>query len=119
MELQADCLAGAWASREQGAMDPGDLEHLLGSEGDTPIHGCGWHPESADDHPDQNGDDEPLDDRMSEDALLDVRDGEGYEADNDCEEDSGQEREKPAVEIRIPANATAFVIPAFAGMTAL
>jgi predicted metalloprotease len=26
MELQADCLAGAWASREQGAMDPGDLE---------------------------------------------------------------------------------------------
>jgi predicted metalloprotease len=26
MELQADCLAGLWASREQGAMDPGDLE---------------------------------------------------------------------------------------------
>ena len=26
MELQADCLAGAWASREQGAMEPGDLE---------------------------------------------------------------------------------------------
>ena len=26
MELQADCLAGVWASREQGAMEPGDLE---------------------------------------------------------------------------------------------
>lgn len=26
MELQADCLAGLWASREQGAMEPGDLE---------------------------------------------------------------------------------------------
>ena len=26
MELQADCLAGAWASREQGAMEAGDLE---------------------------------------------------------------------------------------------
>jgi predicted metalloprotease len=26
VELQADCLAGAWASREQGAMEPGDLE---------------------------------------------------------------------------------------------
>jgi uncharacterized protein len=26
MELQADCLAGLWASREQGAMEAGDLE---------------------------------------------------------------------------------------------
>jgi predicted metalloprotease len=26
MELQADCLAGAWAARERGAMEPGDLE---------------------------------------------------------------------------------------------
>nr|MDQ4087406.1 zinc metallopeptidase [Pseudomonadota bacterium] len=26
MELQADCLAGVWASKEQAAMEPGDLE---------------------------------------------------------------------------------------------
>ena len=26
MELQADCLAGVWASQERGAMEPGDLE---------------------------------------------------------------------------------------------
>ena len=33
MELQADCYAGVWASREQSAMEPGDLEEGMRAAG--------------------------------------------------------------------------------------
>jgi len=33
MELQADCYAGVWASREQSAMEPGDLEEGMTAAG--------------------------------------------------------------------------------------
>ena len=49
MELQADCLAGAWASREQGAMEPGDLEEGMRAAaaiGDDTLSGNAAAPES-------------------------------------------------------------------------
>ncbi len=49
MELQADCLAGAWASREQAAMDPGDLEEGMRAAaaiGDDRLQGNAAAPES-------------------------------------------------------------------------
>lgn len=49
MELQADCLAGAWASREQGAMEPGDLEEGMRAAaaiGDDTLQGNAAAPES-------------------------------------------------------------------------
>ena len=49
MELQADCLAGAWASREQGAMEPGDLEEGMRAAaaiGDDTLSGNRAAPES-------------------------------------------------------------------------
>jgi uncharacterized protein len=49
MELQADCLAGAWASREQGAMEPGDLEEGMRAAaaiGDDAIQGGAAAPDS-------------------------------------------------------------------------
>jgi predicted metalloprotease len=44
MELQADCLAGLWASREQGAMEAGDLEEGMTAAaaiGDDTIQSAG------------------------------------------------------------------------------
>jgi len=44
MELQADCYAGVWASRERGAMEPGDLEEGMtaaGAIGDDTIQRAG------------------------------------------------------------------------------
>jgi predicted metalloprotease len=49
MELQADCLAGAWAAREQGAMEPGDLEEGMRAAaaiGDDTLQGNNAAPES-------------------------------------------------------------------------
>jgi predicted metalloprotease len=49
MELQADCLAGAWASKEQGAMEPGDLEEGMRAAaaiGDDTLQGNAAAPES-------------------------------------------------------------------------
>ena len=49
MELQADCLAGAWAAREQGAMEPGDLEEGMRAAaaiGDDTLSGNSAAPES-------------------------------------------------------------------------
>lgn len=49
MELQADCLAGVWASREQGAMEPGDLEagmRAAAAIGDDALQGQNAAPES-------------------------------------------------------------------------
>jgi predicted metalloprotease len=49
MELQADCLAGVWASKEQGAMEPGDLEEGMTAAaaiGDDRLQGNAAAPES-------------------------------------------------------------------------
>ncbi|HTU10202.1 MAG TPA: neutral zinc metallopeptidase [Allosphingosinicella sp.] len=49
MELQADCLAGVWASREQGIMEPGDLEEGMRAAaaiGDDTLQGNNAAPES-------------------------------------------------------------------------
>ena len=49
MELQADCLAGAWAAREQGIMEPGDLEEGMRAAaaiGDDTLSGHAAAPES-------------------------------------------------------------------------
>jgi predicted metalloprotease len=49
MELQADCLAGAWAAREQGAMEAGDLEEGMRAAaaiGDDTLQGQAAAPES-------------------------------------------------------------------------
>ncbi len=49
MELQADCLAGAWASREQGVMEPGDLEEGMRAAaaiGDDTLQGGNAAPDS-------------------------------------------------------------------------
>jgi hypothetical protein len=49
MELQADCLAGAWAARERGIMEPGDLEEGMRAAaaiGDDTLSGNAAAPES-------------------------------------------------------------------------
>jgi predicted metalloprotease len=49
MELQADCLAGAWASKEQSAMEAGDLEEGMRAAaaiGDDRLQGNAAAPES-------------------------------------------------------------------------
>ena len=49
MELQADCLAGAWASRERGIMEAGDLEEGMRAAaaiGDDTLQGSNASPES-------------------------------------------------------------------------
>ena len=49
MELQADCLAGAWASKEQSAMEAGDLEEGMRAAaaiGDDTLQGHDAAPES-------------------------------------------------------------------------
>jgi len=49
MELQADCLAGVWASREEGIMEPGDIEEGMRAAaaiGDDTLQGNNAAPES-------------------------------------------------------------------------
>jgi uncharacterized protein len=49
VELQADCLAGVWASKEQAAMEPGDLEEGMRAAaaiGDDRLQGNAAAPES-------------------------------------------------------------------------
>ena len=49
MELQADCLAGAWAARERGTMEAGDLEEGMRAAaaiGDDTLQGNAAAPES-------------------------------------------------------------------------
>jgi predicted metalloprotease len=49
MELQADCLAGAWAASEREAMEPGDLEEGMRAAaaiGDDAISGGAAPPDS-------------------------------------------------------------------------
>ena len=84
-------------AEQQGQVDRGSqqydrhLEHLLRGEAHAGRDTRGRCPRRADHHAEEDGDDEPLDDGMSEQPRLDVGDGEGCDAHRSGEGEAGEQ----------------------------